>query len=71
MSEKEAIDHQICVFLQERKRKVKLEELGSWDLLSFHLRRLLEVSFRAHFRIFVDLVKYRVSSCLICFVLEV
>ena len=71
MSEKEAIVHQICVFLQERKRKVKLEELGSLDLLSFHQRRLLEVSFRAYFRIFVDMVKSRVSSCLICFVLEV
>ena len=71
MSEKEAIVHQICVFLQERKRTVKLEELGSLDLLSFHHRRLLEVSFRAYFRIFVDLVKSRVSSCLICFVLKV
>ena len=57
--------------LQERKGKVKLEELGSLDLLPFRQGKLLEVSFRAYFRVFVDMVKSRVSSCLVCFVIEV
>ena len=39
------------MYLQERKGKVKLEELGSLDLLPFRQRKLLEVSFRAYFRI--------------------
>ena len=59
------------MYLQERKKKVKLEELGSLDLLPFRQRKLLEVSFRAYSHIFVDMVKSRVSSCLVCFVIEV
>ena len=68
---KEAIVHQICVFLQERKRKVKLEELGSLDLLSFRKKKLFEVTFRAYSRVFLDMVKSRVSSCLVCLVFGV
>ena len=51
--------------------KVKLGELGSLDLLPFRQRKLLEVSFRAYSRVFVDMVKSRVSSCLVCLVFGV
>ena len=54
-----------CVYLQERKRKAKLGELGSLDLLPFRQRKLFEVIFRAYSRVFIDMVKSRVSSCLV------
>ena len=59
------------MYLQERKGEIKLGELGSLDLLPFRQRKLIEVSFRAYSRIFVDMVKSRVSSCLVCLVFGV
>ena len=57
--------------LEERKRKAKLGELGSLDLLPFRQRKLFEVIFRAYSRVFIDMVKSRVSSCLVCLVIGV
>ena len=68
---KEAIIHHLCVCLQERKRKAKLGELGSLDLLPFRQRKLFEVIFRAYSRVFIDMVKSRVSSCLVYLVIGV
>ena len=59
------------MYLQERKGEIKLGELGSLDLLPFRQRKLIEVSFRAYSHIFVDMVKSRVSSCLVCLVFGV